>query len=124
MKMKVYTDVDKVFTCGQFSITRQDFEILPCLMLSELCDDETMQKIVDDVCKCMEDTYTKEELEMYRKFRNYDSCNLTLEEKDYCNDMEDYEFAITEKTAIHYGMRYWDDLSEEEQDYLIKNYNF
>lgn len=124
MELKVYNDVDKIFTSGQFSITRQDFESMPCVMMAELCDDETMQNIVKGIDYFMTTDFKPIELRKFHLFRIGEEDKLTRNEIITCERISCVEFEYMEKLALHYGMRYWEDLTEEEQDYLIKNYNF
>lgn len=87
----------KKFVCGKSSVSRRDFEEMPCSMDTYDFDDETMQAIVDSV-----------EANMVRVFgKDYDP---------YDEDIQSYWWSELENFALHYGMNYYEDYDEEIND--------
>lgn len=116
-----YTDYDKEFQSGQFSISRRWYAELTYPMIAEEMSDEQMQSIVNDIDASMRSLYTMNELEYLRKFR--EGKRLSKEKTIVAEDMSGEEFIYSEQCACAHGMRYWEDLTDEEYELLTNELN-
>jgi hypothetical protein len=116
-----YTDYDKEFKSGQFTITRREYAALTISMIAEEMSDEQMQSIVNDIDASMRDLYTMNELEYLRKYR--EGKRLSKEKITVADDMSGQEFIYFEQCAVGHGMRYWEDLTEEEYKLISESIN-
>ena len=75
--------------------------------------DEIMQKIANEIYNSMKVNYGKETAENY--FNNFN-----VGDEDFTEEVNDFFWKEMEEIALNNGMRYYDDMCEEE--YLaIKN---
>lgn len=116
-----YTDYDKEFKSGQFTITRREYAELTAPMIAEEMSDEQMQNIVNHIDACMRCLYTIKELGYLRKFR--EGKRLSKEKTIVADDMSSQEFIYFEQCACAHGMRYWEDLTDEEYELLTNELN-
>ena len=94
----------KTFTCCGLSICRGDFENLGCPLYTANIDDDTMQKIVNDIYIELSNYYrfTDEEIAEYGK--HYDLETMEAIDEAFYREMEDI--------ALQYGMKYYDEIEE------------
>ena len=100
----------KEFKSGGITITREDYESLPCAMYATEFTDKQMQILVENIACVMGGCYGYTEYEI--------SCL-----KEDTQEMEDYYHAFLremEKCAIVMGMRYYDDISDKEYKKIRK----
>ncbi len=99
----------KEFVSGGVGITREDYESLPCAMYAMEFTDDQMQELVNRVADVLSSQYGYNEYEI--------SC---LEEDS--QELEDYYEAFwreMENIALDMGMRYYEDMSDEEYMKII-----
>ena len=99
----------KEFVSGGVGITREDYESLPCAMYAMEFTDDQMQELVNRVADVLSSQYGYNEYEI--------SC---LEEDS--QELEDYYDAFwreMENAALDMGMRYYEDMSDEEYMKII-----
>jgi archaellum biogenesis protein FlaJ (TadC family) len=97
------------FVSGGVGITREDYESLPCAMYAMEFTDDQMQELVDRIANVLSSQYGYNEYEI--------SC---LEEDS--QELEDYYDAFwreMENAALDMGMRYYEDISDEEYMKII-----
>jgi len=120
MEKQVYTDYKKEFRatygCYTLSITRGEYASMTLSMIAEEMSDEKMMCIARDVCMEMYQRYGDELalLERYRKT----SRGMTDEEIRKADKMDETESELIEKFAQNDGMRYWEDLDDDEYETL------
>ena len=98
-----------------------DYEDLAVPMIAEEMSDEQMQKIVDNINLSMRSEYDDEQLQLlwlYRCGGGEDIAKLTDEQINFADKMSEREFEFFEGCAREVGMRYWEDLDEEEYEQL------
>lgn len=76
-----------------FSLTREDYESFPCAMVAVTWTDEQMHKLAQ------------------RVHNIFQHCGL-----DNDGEAEDFWYETIETCAIEMGMKYYEDLSDEEMD--------
>ena len=99
----------KEFVSGGVGITREDYESMPCAMYAMEFTDDQMQELVNRVADVLSSQYGYNEYEI--------SC---LEEDS--QELEDYYEAFwreMENIALDMGMRYYEDMSDEEYMKII-----
>ena len=97
------------FVSGGVGITREDYESLPCAMYAMEFTDAHMQELIDKIANVLSSQYGYTEYEI--------SC---LEEDS--QELEDYYDAFwreMENAALDMGMRYYEDMSDEEYMKII-----
>lgn len=102
-------DLKIEFVSGGVGITREDYESLPCAMYAMEFTNAQMQELVDKIANVLSSQYGYTEYEI--------SC---LEEDS--QELEDYYDAFwreMENVAIEMGMRYYEDMSDEEYMKII-----
>ena len=102
-------DLKKEFVSGGITITREDYESLPCAMYAMEFTNAQMQELADNVANVLSSQYGYNEYEI--------SC---LEEDS--QELEDYYDAFwreMEECAVAMGMRYYEDMSDEEYMKII-----
>lgn len=105
--------LEDFFVNGIKVISRNEYESLPCSMCAIELSDETMQKIANEIYNSMKVNYGKETAETY--FNNFN-----VGDEDFTEEVNDFFWKEMEEIALNNGMRYYDDMCEEE--YLaIKN---
>ena len=121
MAKELYKDIEKVFVSpyGKSTISRQDYEDLIIPMIAEELSDEQMQKLVDEINLSMRADYSDEELGWLEKYRGNGN-GLTQEQVNFADKMSEREFEYFETCARKFGMRYWEDLDEDEYNELQK----
>lgn len=109
-----YETYDTYFHClGLPIISRGDYESMPAPMYAGEFDDDQMTELAERIYLCLsnEYSYSKEKLE---KYFNYNP-----------NDLVDYDLDMAfwremENIAIEMGMRYYEDMTDEEYNEIIK----
>lgn len=127
MAKELYKDIEKVFVSpyGSCTISRQDYEDLMIPMIAEELSDEQMQKLVDEINLSMRADYSDEELGWLQKYRDLGAENgLTPEQLNFADKMSEIEFMYFETCARKFGMRYWEDLDEDEYNELQKELEY
>lgn len=102
-------DLKIEFVSGGVGITREDYESMPCAMYAMEFTDDQMQELVNRVADVLSSQYGYTEYEI--------SC---LEEGS--QELEDYYDAFwreMEECAVAMGMRYYEDMSDEEYMKII-----
>ena len=102
-------DLKKEFTSNGVILSREDYESLPCAMYAMEFTDKQMQTLVENIACVMGGCYGYTEYEI--------SC---LEEDS--QELEDYYDAFwreMENIALDMGMRYYEDMSDEEYMKII-----
>ena len=100
----------KEFKSGGITITREDYESLPCAMYAMEFTDVQMQELTNKIANILSAQYGYNEYEISRL-------------KEDTQEMEDYYHAFLremEKCAIVMGMRYYDDISDKEYKKIRK----
>lgn len=99
----------EVFISGGVGITREDYESLPCAMYAMEFTNAQMQELVDRIADVLSSQYGYNEYEI--------SCL-----KEDSQELEDYYEAFwreMENIALDMGMRYYEDMSDEEYMKII-----
>ena len=99
----------KEFTSNGVVLSREDYESMPCAMYAMEFTDNQMQELVNGVADVLSSQYGYTEYEI--------SC---LEEDS--QELEDYYEAFwreMENIALDMGMRYYEDMSDEEYMKII-----
>ena len=99
----------KEFISGGVVITRNDYESMPCPMYAREFTDEQMQELANQTANILSAQYGYNEYEI--------SCL-----KEDSQEMEDFEDAFwreMEECAVAMGMRYYEDMSDEEYMKII-----
>lgn len=111
---ELYETYDTYFHClGLPIISRGDYESMPAPMYAGEFDDDQMTELAERIYLCLsnEYSYSKEDLE---KYFNYNPNDLV----DYGLDMAFWR--EMENIAIEMGMRYYEDMTDEEYNKIIK----
>ena len=115
--VKLFLDTKKEFKSehGNITITRGDYESLPCGMIAIEFSDEQMQRLVDDINLTMQRDCDADELELLQQYRTTQnmSSTMTQDQIHLAEELSDIEFKVTEDTALYLGMEYYEDLTEE-----------
>lgn len=117
MKKRLYLDYFHEFKSqyGDIIITRGDYEDLTLPMIAIEFSDEQMQKLVDNINLSMRSDYDDKELGWLSAYRNLGAENgLTAEQIRFADKMSEREFEYFERCARELGMRYYEDLDDEE----------
>lgn len=85
-------DYNKEFTCDNITITRSDYESMPCPMNTSRLNDADMQRLAEEI-----------ELEMVRWRDKYRGIRVT--EDDYNTQL----WLLMEHLGFEYGMTYYED---------------
>lgn len=107
------TDAEKEFSFGGVTLTRQDYESMPCPMCAEGVDDATMQKIAE----CTHGYLIGIGWEQ-RQVDRYLAPGAAVSDFEGADEIEadaitaDY-WRFMEKAAIENGMRYYEDMEEK-----------
>lgn len=98
---------DTYFQCeGLDIVSRGDYESMPSPMYAGEFDDEKMRKLAEEIYQSMRYEYGYSEDELHDFFTNPDACE---DEK-----MSGHFWIEMENIAVNMGMRYYEDMSEEE----------
>lgn len=111
---ELHETYDTYFHClGLPIISRGDYESMPAPMYAGEFDDDQMTELAERIYLCLsnEYSYSKEDLE---KYFNYNPNDLV----DYGLDMAFWR--EMENIAIEMGMRYYEDMTDEEYNKIIK----
>ena len=117
---KCYADYEKYdtyFKClGLDIVSRGHYEGMPAPMYAGEFDDDQMTELAERIYLCLsnEYSYSKEDLEKYFNNNNPNP-----------NDLIDYDLDMVfwremENIAIEMGMRYYEDMTDEEYNEIIK----
>ena len=125
MEKKLYKDIEKVFVSpyGSSTICRLDYESCTLPMIAEELSDEQMQKLVDEINLSMRADYSDEELGWLEKYRG-NGDGLTPAQLNFADKMSEIEFMYFETCAKNLGMRYWEDLDDDEYNELQKELEY
>ena len=104
---------------GNATISRSDYEDLTIPMIAGEMSDEQMQKIVDNINLSMQSDYDQEQLCWLQEYRYIGKPNLTVEQINFADKMSEREFEYFEGCAREVGMRYYEDLDDEEYKAVI-----
>lgn len=114
---KCYADYEKYdtyFKClGLNIVSRGDYESMPAPMYAGEFDDDKMTELAERIYLCLsnEYSYSKENLEKY----------FNIKPNDLIDDDLDIAFwREMENIAIEMGMRYYEDMTDEEYNEIIK----
>ena len=127
MAKELYKDIEKVFVSpyGNSTICRLDYESCTLPMIAEELSDEQMQKLVDNINLSMRSDYDEEQLGWLEAYRGLGAENgLTEEQIRFADKMSEREFEYFEICARELGMRYWEDLDEDEYNELQKELEY
>ena len=102
---------------GTITITRGEYEDLAIPMIAEEFSDEQMQKLVDNINLSMRSDYDEEQLGLLQQYRGSGK-GLTQEQINFADKMSEREFEYFERCATELGMRYWEDLDDDEAEIL------
>lgn len=111
---ELHETYDTYFHCLSLPIiSRGDYESMPAPMYAGEFDDDQMTELAERIYLCLsnEYSYSKEDLE---KYFNYNPNDLV----DYGLDMAFWR--EMENIAIEMGMRYYEDMTDEEYNKIIK----
>ena len=98
---------DTYFQCvGLDIVSRGDYESLPAPMYAGEFDDEKMQNLAEEIYQSLRCEYGYSDDEIHDFFTNPDACE---NEK-----MSGHFWIEMEKIAVNMGMRYYEDMSNEE----------
>lgn len=120
MERKLYTgNTEFKSQYGTITITRGEYEDLMIPMIAEEFSDEQMQKLVDNINLSMRSDYDEKQLGWLWAYRNIGAENgLTDEQIRFADKMSEREFEYFERCATELGMRYWEDLDDDEYETL------
>ena len=97
------------FQCkGLDIVSRADYESMPFPMYAGEFDDEKMQNLADNIYQTLYHEYGYSDDELHEFFTNPDACD---NEK-----MSEYFWIEMENIAVNMGMRYYEDMTDEEYD--------
>jgi hypothetical protein len=102
-----------IFVSGGVGITREDYESMPCAMYAMEFTDVQMQELVDRIANVLSSQYGYNEYEI--------SCL-----KEDSQELEDYYDAFwreMENIALDMGMRYYEDMDDDEYLEIIGKNN-
>ena len=113
---ELYKTYDTYFQClGLDIVSRGDYESMPAPMYAGEFDDDEMTELAEKIYLCLsnEYSYSNEDLE---KYFNYNP-----------NDLIDYDLDMAfwremENIAIEMGMRYYEDMTDEEYEEISKKH--
>jgi hypothetical protein len=117
--MKDY--VNKQFSVNGIEvICRGDYEGLPCPMCALEFSDDEMQRIANFIYDAMLNDYDFSESVIALYFKN----PMELENENYelCEDMDLAFWREMEEIAVSEGMRYYEDMTNDEYKAIIKKY--
>ena len=117
--MKDY--VNKKFSVNGIEvICRGDYEGLPCPMCALEFSDDEMQRIANFIYDAMLNDYDFSESVIALYFKN----PMELENENYelCEDMDLAFWREMEEIAVSEGMRYYEDMTNDEYKAIIKKY--
>lgn len=98
---------DTYFQCvGLDIVSRGDYESLPFSMYAGEFDDEKMQKLADEIYHSLRYEYGYSEDELHDFFTNPDARENVKMSGHFWIEME--------TIAVNMGMRYYEDMTEEE----------
>lgn len=103
---------------GNSTIRRSEYEEMSVPMISGEMSDEQMQKIVDNINMSMQSDYDQEQLRWLKKYRGNGE-GLSDEQIRFADKMSEREFEYFESCAREVGMRYYEDLGDEEYKMVI-----
>lgn len=104
---------NKEFSCGGVTLTRQDYESMPCPMCAAGVDDATMQKIAEDAHGYLIGIGWEQ-----RQVDKYLAPGVAVSDFEGADEIEadaitaDY-WRFMEKAAIENGMRYYEAMEEK-----------
>jgi hypothetical protein len=112
---ELYETYDTYFQClGLDIVSRGDYESMPAPMYAGEFDDDKMTELAEKIYLCLtnEYDYTDKDLEKY--------FNDKTAEIDYDLDMAFWR--EMENIAIEMGMRYYEDMTDEEYEEISKKH--
>ena len=104
-------DLEEEFSCHGVTVSRYDYESLPCPMAASMLDDETMQKIANDIyAYLMSNGWDDRVIDRYLG-KSIDE--MAPEDDRDANMIRDDFWRFMEKAAIDNGMLYYEDMNAE-----------
>ena len=106
-----YDDMEKEFSCNGVTVTRYDYESLPCSMAATMLPDETMQKIAKDTHDYLCDGgWSQEEIDKYLS----NGPDEIYDDDPMGEGIQGDFWKYMEKAAIRNGMQYYEDMEADE----------
>jgi hypothetical protein len=93
----------KYFSCNGISISRGDYESLPCAIFTAHISDDTMQRITDTIYQALTCYFSREEISLYAE-NGYQYNEVT-------NRVDELFWEEMETIGLDFGMVYYDDLT-------------
>ena len=93
----------KYFSCNGISISRGDYESMPCAIFTAHISDDTMQRITDTVYQALTCYFSREEISLYVE-NGYQYNEVT-------NRVDELFWEEMETIGLDFGMVYYDDLT-------------
>ena len=112
---ELYETYDTYFHClGLPIISRGDYESMPAPMYAGEFNDDKMTELAEKIYLCLtnEYSYSKGDLETYFNNNSNDLIDYDLDMAFWCE---------MEKIAIEMGMRYYEDMTDEEYNEINKS---
>lgn len=104
----------KEFSHKGVTITRYDFESMPCPMFAKELGDDVMQKIAEAVYEYLIGIgWEDSQVSKYLGARKQKVSEFNATETIEMDNIESDFFIFIEKSAIENGMRYYEDIKEE-----------
>lgn len=107
-------DLEKEFKFKGVTLTRQDYESMPCAMFATELNDEEMQKIAKETYEWLISIGWEEaQVSKYLEDRTKSLEGMKTEEIIEADAIEADFWKYMEKVAIENGMRYYEDIEEK-----------
>lgn len=104
----------KEFSHNGVTITRYDFESMPCPMFAKELSDDVMQKITKETYEWLISIgWENAQVSKYLEDRTKSLEGMKTEEQIEADAIESDFWKFVEKAAIENGMRYYEDIKEE-----------
>ena len=107
-------DLEKEFRYNGVTVTRQDYESMPCSMFATELSDEVMQKIAKETYEWLISIgWEDAQVSKYLADRTKSLEGMKTEEQIEADAIEADFWKYMEKVAIENGMRYYEDIEEK-----------
>lgn len=107
-------DLEKEFKFKGVTVTRQDYESMPCAMLATDLNDVEMQKISKEAYEWLISIgWEDAQVSKYLEDRTKSLEGMKTEEQIEADAIEEDFWWAIEKAAIDNGMRYYEDIKEK-----------
>lgn len=115
---KVEDSNTKSFYANGFEIiSRCDYESMPCPMYATEFDDSKMQDLAEQIYFALTTCYYFSESDVDEYMRH--PSDLAWEDTDLYDDIDTAFWAEMENIAVAMGMRYYEDMTDEEYNSII-----